>query len=307
MKIILVSHRHRSSRTFHLNSGWRRATAIVALALPLVAAWGGYAVGHAGSNDPQGLDRQWHDVLLSQQREIDSLQQQANTRLQALTVRLAELQAGMLRIDAVGERVTRMAKLDSGEFDFSQPPAVGGPEEDSTGDAVAPPAFMSTIDRLGRQIADRQQQLEVLESLLANRRLSKEVTVSGWPIKKGWISSGYGYRIDPFTGKRGWHPGIDFAGKLGSPVIAVAAGVVTWAAKRGGYGNLVEINHGNGLVTRYGHNKKLLVHVGDVVKKGQEIALMGSTGRSTGPHCHFEVYKNGRPVNPKSYIMRASR
>lgn len=306
MKIILLSHRHRGSQTFHLNSGWRRVLALLALALPLVTAWGGYALGRSASDDPRAIDRQWREVMASQQHEIDALQQEANTRLQALTVRLAALQAGMLRIDAVGERVTRMAKLDTGEFDFSQPPAVGGPEGDPIGDAVAPPSFVSSIDRLGRQIADRQQQLEVLESLLANRKLSKEVSLGGWPIKKGWVSSHYGYRTDPFTGKKAWHGGIDFAGKRGSPVMAVATGVVTWASKRYGYGNLVEINHGNGLVSRYGHNEKLLVHVGDVVKKGQTIALMGSTGRSTGPHVHFEVYKNGRPVNPDSYI-RASR
>jgi len=134
--------------------------------------------------------------------------------------------------------------------------------------------------------------------------MKEEVFPEGRPIGRGWISSYYGMRTNPFTGKLQFHKGMDFASKSGSNVQAVAGGVVTWSSKRYGYGNLVEINHGNGYVTRYGHNKENLVQVGDTVKKGQSISLMGSTGRSTGPHVHFEVLKNGRQINPQRFVQR---
>jgi murein DD-endopeptidase MepM/ murein hydrolase activator NlpD len=121
------------------------------------------------------------------------------------------------------------------------------------------------------------------------------------------MSSHFGRRVDPFTGRIATHEGVDFAGKLGSEIIAVGSGVVTWSSERYGYGQMVEINHGSGFMTRYAHNLENKVEVGDVVKKGQVIALMGTSGRSTGPHVHFEVYKHGRPVDPAAYIHRASR
>jgi len=142
--------------------------------------------------------------------------------------------------------------------------------------------------------------------MLANK-LNADTFVAGRPIKKGWMSSRYGKRTDPFTGRLAWHAGVDFAGKMGADIVAVASGVVTWAGPRYGYGRLVEINHGNGYKTRYAHCKELNVAVGDVVRKGDVVALMGSSGRSTGPHVHFEVYKNGRTVDPAAYIHRKPR
>jgi hypothetical protein len=152
------------------------------------------------------------------------------------------------------------------------------------------------------QIEDRSRQLDVLEALMMNRRLSSEVRPEGRPVSSGWMSSVYGYRTDPFSGRRDFHPGVDFAGKAGSDVLAVASGVVTWSGKRYNYGHMIEIDHGNGLVTRYGHNQENLVEVGEKVKKGQVIAKMGSSGRSTGPHVHLEVLQDGRKVNPLKYV-----
>jgi len=137
--------------------------------------------------------------------------------------------------------------------------------------------------------------------------LSEDSTISGRPVEKGWISSGYGMRTDPFNGRKRWHNGVDFAGKAGANVVAVASGVVTWSSKYNNYGNMVEIDHGEGVVTRYAHNQENKVKVGDLVQRGQVIAALGSTGRSTGPHLHFEVYKNGRAVDPSVYIRKTLR
>ena len=200
-----------------------------------------------------------------------------------------------------------MAKLDGGEFNFSQSPAQGGPVATSELSAeMQVPDFMVSLKNLSQQLDDRNQQLSVLETLMMNRNLQAEVMPAGRPITRGWLSSYFGIRTDPFNGRRVHHKGVDFAGKMGSDVVSVAAGVVTYSGKRSGYGNLVEINHGNGYSTRYGHSSELLVKVGDTVKKGQKVAKMGTSGRSTGPHVHFEVLLNGRAVNPKKYI-HASR
>jgi murein DD-endopeptidase MepM/ murein hydrolase activator NlpD len=173
--------------------------------------------------------------------------------------------------------------------------------------ADEPLDFIETLDMLTDQIERREQQLEFMESLLSNRKLRDSGMIAGRPIVKGWLSSPYGYRTDPFHGRKAWHKGVDFAGKQGSDIVAVGAGVVTWADKRSGYGNLVQINHGNGYTTRYGHNSEILVKSGDIVKKGQVIAKMGSSGRSTGAHVHFEVLKAGKSVNPLAYINRSKR
>ncbi|MDH5777769.1 MAG: M23 family metallopeptidase, partial [Gammaproteobacteria bacterium] len=200
-------------------------------------------------------------------------------------------------------RLTKMAKLDKGEFNFDKPPAQGGPvSSDSHGNSMSVPDFIKSLNELSGQIKDRSQQLSVLETMMMTRNLQAEVIPTGRPITRGWLSSYFGIRTDPFTGRRVHHSGVDFAGKEGSDVVSVAAGVVTFSGKRSGYGNLVEINHGNGYFTRYGHNKQNAVKVGQTVKKGEVVAIMGTTGRSTGPHVHFEVMRNGRQVDPKRYI-----
>ena len=182
---------------------------------------------------------------------------------------------------------------------------MGGPESEFV-DYQAPD-FVNILDELANQIDNREQQLRVLNSLLGDRKIQNETFVAGRPIKRGWMSSRYGYRNDPFSGNLAWHEGVDFAGKNGSDIVSVASGVVTWAGTRSGYGKLVEINHGNGFVTRYAHCDEILVELGDVVTKGDIISLMGSTGRSTGPHVHFEVLFNGKAVDPAKYINRVAR
>lgn len=310
MKIIIVSKQHGVSRSFTLG-GWTRALLSVCL-LGMPAALG--AMGYSWLVERDGGERinaesllAWENELAGQKQQVELTQKQTKVQLAALTLKIGELQGRLVRLDALGERLTQVAHLDHGEFDFSGLPAVGGPEMETSSDAYSAPDFLTVVDQLSYQIDDRQQQLEVLESLLAKRKIEDDVFVAGRPVIQGWMSSRYGRRTDPFTGNVAFHRGVDFSAKDGADVITVAAGVVTRAAKYSDYGHMVEVNHGNGYVTRYAHNKANLVKVGDVVKKGQIIALVGSTGRSTGPHVHFEVYKHGRAIDPVTYIHRASR
>jgi murein DD-endopeptidase MepM/ murein hydrolase activator NlpD len=244
----------------------------------------------------------WKGMIKHQQAEIAATRQDAEVELDALTLRIGRMQAQMLRLNALGERLVTQAGLESSEFDFDAIPAVGGPGEMPGTESVHFADFLSMLDQMDSELDDRREMLSVLEVLLMSRSLHERVMPSGRPVDGGWLSSKYGKRSDPFTGKQEFHKGLDFAGKKGADVLAVGDGVVSWSGKRQGYGNLVEINHGNGYVTRYGHNQRHLVKVGDTVKKGQQVAMMGSTGRSTGPHVHFEVLHNGKRVNPAKYI-----
>lgn len=310
MKVIIVNGKCGESKTLSLGRWTCTLLSLCLLGVPL--GFGGFlGYSAAASHDGEVLDYQALQVIkeqmLKQQTLISDSKQQAEQRLQALTLRMVELQARLVRLDALGERITTVAKLDKGEFNFSQPPALGGPETVGLETASGSTDFLASMDELTRRLDDRELQLEILDTLLANRKIEDDIFLAGRPIKKGWMSSHFGRRNDPFTGRVAYHEGVDFAGKLGSEIVAVAAGVVTWSDERYGYGQLVEISHGGSYTTRYAHNQENKVQVGDIVKKGQVIALMGSSGRSTGPHVHFEVYKHGRPVDPASYIHRASR
>jgi len=257
----------------------------------------GYWVGQSQASSSSVSSIQQEIKL--QRQLINQTRFNARADLDALAARLGEIQAHTMRLNALGQKLVSIAKLDRGEFNFDETPGLGGPDEPGLQEMD----FGSEIDAVIAELEDREQQLSVLEDILMSSHMQVEVFPAGRPIKRGWISSYYGTRTNPFTGKLQFHKGMDFAAKSGSDVLAVAGGVVTWSSKRYGYGNLVEINHGNGYITRYGHNKINLVGVGDTVKKGQKISLMGSTGRSTGPHVHFEVIKNGRQINPKKFVQ----
>lgn len=243
------------------------------------------------------------EELRDQHDNIATIRQENEDTLDALAIRIAQMNARVIRLDALGRRLTDMAEIDDGEFDFDSAPALGGPEEPvATGSNVAIPEVVEAMASLDSQLNSREAQLWVLESVLMNESLQERVYPQGRPVTSGWISSYFGKRTDPFTGKPANHTGIDFAGKQGQEVAAVADGVVSWSGDRYGYGVMVEINHGNGYATRYAHNSENLVNVGDEVKKGQSVALMGETGRATGPNLHFEVLRNGHRVNPVNFI-----
>ena len=313
MNIILVGKRHGQSRSIKLRSHAVTLLILLAIlvafalvALGAFAAKAYYQVDQDSLVDSVVIDA-WSATIKEQKKDIRDLERESRQTLDALTLKMGDMQARIYRLDALGQRLTEVAKLKNGEFDFQSQPSVGGPIEESDGESYTVQGFENELKTLAQTIADREQQLGIMEQLFDQEKLANDAFIAGRPIKWGWMSSPYGYRSDPFTGKRAWHAGVDFAGKDGSDIISVAAGVVTWSGQRYGYGNLVEVNHGDGYTTRYAHCKELLVEVGDIVEKGEVLARMGSTGRSTGPHVHYEVLKNGRPENPKKFIYRASR
>ena len=311
MRFLLYTTRHGKSGSIQLD---RPLVWVPVLALFAALLFGAGRLGYElGAGEPLAKARQkddpvWALALEEQKQELAAARREAQDQLDALAVRLGEMQAEMLRVEALGQRVKKLARLKASEFDFDQPPARGGPA--SSAEPAAPLEsrdFLKSLAEMELQIQNRKLQLEVMNQVLSRRELKNAVSPAGKPILKGWLSSYYGMRTDPFNGRREMHKGIDFAGQLGSDIVATAAGVVTWAGKRYGYGQLVEINHGNGYSTRYGHCSQILVKVGDRVEPGQKIALMGSSGRSTGPHVHYEVLKNGRQINPVRYIRQARR
>jgi uncharacterized small protein (DUF1192 family) len=276
------------------------------LASSAALVYGGYLLGRGGlevAADSYFSSGQAATDASSQQI-VSDVRLQVSTEIDALTTRLGQLQGHIARVDALGQKLVSMADLDEGEFDFSAAPAVGGPEAQDAYAALRVPELDQAIEALEAQVADRERQLDVLEQFILTRNLEDEVSPSGRPILSGWQSSNYGWRTSPFGGGRQFHKGIDFAGKLGSDVVAVAGGVVSYVGKQPGYGLMVEISHANGYATRYAHTMESLVEAGQAVKKGQLVAKMGSSGRSTGPHVHFEVLHNGRHINPSEYVAR---
>ena len=310
MNIIIVGQRHGRSKTISLGPLARWALTFSLAVLPFSMGAAGYyltmMLADEGLFGPETA-KAWELDLTQQRKELDEIREQTDEQLVGLTSRMAQLQTRLTRLDALGERLIDRSKLDKGEFNFGHLPAIGGPARGKEGSVYQAPDIITVLDELSHQIDSREQQLEVLDSILGEKKITSDTFVAGLPINKGWMSSRYGMRTDPFTGRLAWHAGVDFAGKTGSDIVSVASGVVTWASKRYGYGLLVEVNHGNGYKTRYAHCKEAIVKVGDVVRKDQVLALMGSSGRSTGPHVHFEVYKNGRTVDPAAYIHRTRR
>ena len=303
MQLILVNKRG-LPRRLDLRRPLHTLLILLALTPPLLlAAFAGHRfAASGGAADTDAKVAGWRAQIAQQQEDIDAAKRKTAQDVAALGQQVGSLHAELIRLDALGARLVQMAGLNSGEFDFSQPPALGGPLDGPGGNTLENLGFEATLDALASLLSDRQRQLDVLEHFLLTRKLENRVEPRGEPVDTAYISSYFGRRSDPFTGHAAHHQGVDFAGSSGSAIKAVADGVVSWSGKRNGYGNLVELNHGNGLTTRYGHNSKNLVAVGDRVERGQVIALMGSTGRSTGPHLHFEVLQDGRSRNPMAYI-----
>ena len=243
----------------------------------------------------------WRAKLSEQDAVVEALQSQSVARRQAVGRQIAEMQARLWRMEALASYMHESSGLPQDEFDFDAPVSQGGPLS-AKAEVLGVENLDDQLFNLSERLKQRETELSILDQVLVGVYTEQGATPVGAPIVKGWMSSPFGERVDPISGKKAWHEGMDFAGANGSDVIAVANGVVVFAGHRSGYGKLIEISHGEDLRTRYGHHQELLVHAGQSVKRGDVIGRMGSSGRSTGPHVHFEVLKSGKPVNPARYV-----
>ena len=305
MNIILVSERLAKARTITLGLpqfvllGLGMLVSVLALASAINYVMLRFA---AELNIPY-----LQSILLSAQQEQHAkTESYLRENLNAMAVRLGQMQAQLVRLDTLGERLAKLAGFKPQDLVFSELPARGGavsslpPQDLSLGD------FTRQLDLLTRQVDDRGDKLGVLESLFTLDSAKKKLVPTMLPVEGGWYSSNFGWRIDPFTGQRAFHEGIDVMAEHGTAIRAAAGGVVVFSDVHPQYGNMVEIDHGNGLITRYAHASKRLVKVGDVIVRGVKIGEVGKTGRATGTHLHFEVRQRGAPVNPAQFLRLPS-
>ncbi len=304
--ITLIRHTRAGVRSVRFGNWGVACVMLLGLSVLSAAVAAGYLLAvtwHPNGVVSEITVKNWQKELKAQRDEVEHAKRESQEQLQALAMRVAKVQAHMTRVDAVGMRVTELVGLDEKEFDFSGTPAMGGPDASVRGAVeTSPMEFISQLDAMNSQLDTRGRQLAVLESLLLDKHMGTEKAISGKPTDIGYITSYFGYRTDPMHGGAAWHNGLDFAAAEGTEIHATAAGVVSFAGVKDGYGNVVEINHGDGLVTRYAHNHSLQVRLGELVRKGQVIARMGSTGRSTAPHVHYEVLRDGLFLNPAKYL-----
>ncbi len=302
MNVIIVSRNFRTPKKFSFGDPKVAASAAGIVIAVLAIAFGtGFAVRGANGAAKAEIAQLKQD-LNKQQAELTVAREDAQRDINAVAARVGELQAQANRLNALGQRLTHDGKLSDGEFNFDRVPGVGGAE---TAEDMPAGDLLKSLDELQAKFNDSGEQLSVLEAMMYNQQLQLAALPTGRP-SPGYITSGFGTRADPFTGGRAHHLGIDFNANTGDPVLSAAGGVVIYAGIKSGYGNVVEVDHGNGYSTLYGHNSRLVVRVGDIVRAGQQLARAGSTGRSTGPHVHFEVHVNGRPVNPRKFLDKVN-
>lgn len=305
MNITLLTYSNGKSSSVSLHRpGFYVLLGAVIASVVGAAGTGGYWIGM--KQQQAQASAVWQSEIRERERKIARIREEKRAEIGALSNRIAELRGRLSEIDALGRKLVEASNLDLGELDFEPGNGMGGPLMPVTLDVEqeAERSFAGlkrAAEELEGQIEDRRRKFSVAEGFLVDRELKLETTPAGWPIDSGWISSSYGHRDDPITGRRAFHGGTDFATHPGQSVYAVAGGVVTFAGRKGAYGHMVEINHGNGYTTRYGHNSENIVNVGQVVRAGDEIARVGSTGRSTGPHVHLEVRQDGQPKDPAPY------
>ena len=303
MEVILLSEknrRHACVQLSGLTTKW--VLACTALLLVLLCLSGFYLGQERTVVRHEARLNTLQQEFLVQQRLVAEAIETAEQDLTTLGAKLGRMQAHVTRLDAVGERLVGRFALDADEFAFGREPPLGGPEVAAETAVHQDADFVQALNQLAARLESMRPRLDGLEALLRDRSVASDLQPSGWPLERGWVSSRFGNRTDPITGRPVFHGGVDFAAKAGTEVVAVASGIVTWAGQREGYGDLVEISHGDGYTTRYAHNERHLVQAGAKVDKGQPIALLGATGRSTGPHLHFEVLRNGKPLNPMRFV-----
>ncbi|HLP98350.1 MAG TPA: M23 family metallopeptidase [Sideroxyarcus sp.] len=306
MNIILVSNRLAKARTIRLTTAHLVVLAILASGLFIAAVLAAqYAIVRLQPGMMSNELRTW--LASAQQDEQQKQQAYLRKSLDTLAMNLGQMQAQLLRLDGLGARLAKLTGMKPQEFSFGQPPAQGGPYlPASMHQEISLGGMEQQMAELNALLSDRSDKLVALETLLMQDKLSKKLLPSVAPITEGWYSSNFGWRIDPFTGKNAMHEGVDYMVPAGTSIYASAGGMVVYADTHPQYGNMVEIDHGNQVITRYAHASKLLVKVGDVVRRGREIAKVGSTGRSTGNHLHFEVRYKGIAQNPVRFLEKAA-
>ena len=272
--------------------------AVVALCSGLIAS--GFMLRQSSIVDAAVIEN-WRMKIQEQDAVVEELQTDSVARRQAVGRQIADMQARLWRMEALASYMHESSGLPQDEFDFDAQVSQGGPINPEA-EVLNVQNLDSKLANLSERLKQRETELSILDQVLMGVYTQKGAMPAGDPIVKGWMSSPFGERVDPISGKKAWHEGMDFAGANGSDVVAVANGIVVFSGRRDGYGLMVEISHGENLRTRYGHHQELLVRAGQSVKRGDVIGLMGSSGRSTGPHVHFEVLKSGKPVNPARYV-----
>lgn len=291
---------------FKINLSQRRLLTILGITLFLLLSY--YQPWQGRTNNPKVAQQRIHQEQLRLAMESEAIKEvrsQVQRELSAMTMKMGELQGQLMRLEAFGQRLTAAADIDDGEFFFTAPLPVGGPESSvQQWPLVTEHNLLNELDEMLEQLENRQSQLHLLESVMVSHHIEEARFITGRPISSGWLASQYGIRRDPFNGNPTMHRGIDYAAEIGTAVEVTGAGIVTYAGRRSAYGNMVEVDHGAGLRTRYAHLNSYAVEVGDVVTRGQEIGQVGQTGRATGPHVHYEVIQNGRHLNPAEYVTR---
>jgi len=305
VNIILVSDSLAKSRSMTLSQSQVLLIAFGILMAGFMLAMATYVVTMKFAVD---LRNPYLRALLASlhQDEVKRSEAHVKENLDALAAKVGELQARILRLDAFGERLAKAAGIKREEFRFDEKPGQGGPVV-PLGPDLTVPEFQRMLDDMSRLVDDRGEKLGVLDSFFMDDRLARKTVPTTMPVTGGYYSSNYGYRLDPITGHSEFHTGVDIVAGIGTKVVAAAGGVVSYSGTMPEYGNVVDVDHDNGLTSRYAHLSKRLVKAGDVVMKGQLIALVGNTGRTTGPHLHFEVREKGIPLNPNKFLAIGKR
>ena len=302
MQIIFVDRRLARARTIDVSPRFIVAATSGFILAILVAVVGLYALTfRIGAELRVPMIR---DLIgFAMRDEVARNEQFVRDNVSALARRVGEMQAQLMRLDALGERVAKIAGIRPEEFNFRELPGRGGAAP-AEGRAMSLDELNTEMDRIVRGVSNRQDYMDVIQSELMAAQVRRALLPQNTPVTEGFVGSGYGMRTDPFTGQLTMHAGVDFAAPLGTPIFAAAGGVVIGAETHPFYGNAVTIDHGNDISTLYAHASKLVVKVGDIVKRGQKVAEVGTTGRSTGPHLHFEVHVKGQAQNPAKFLAQ---
>jgi murein DD-endopeptidase MepM/ murein hydrolase activator NlpD len=309
MKNIIVLKQNKSgTNSYHLSDAKIRQKIIVVLSFAvfsvlLLGVGAGYFLFNQENTNNLAIQN-IQQLVEQKENDIQNFKSNVKTELDSLALQIGGLYAQSMRINALGDRLTDVVKLKDNEFDFSRDPGVGGADLALTHVENTPEDLFNSLYSIQAHFKQQEEQLVLLSNLIDEKDQDQQIKPSGKPIRKGWISSSYGGRTDPFTGKQAFHSGIDFSGKRSAIIQSMADGVVIWAGKRGNYGQLIEIDHGSGYMTRYAHLSDISVSIGQKVNKGDAIGVMGKSGRATSEHLHFEVLKKGHKVNPWPFLSK---